>query len=105
VRHAELATAHIESSAEVRDLAEGSQEQARRQYIHLVRAMRAGDALYLPDRKGDLDRQLVSAVGRSGGRVSTSKFVAIATGPETAHWVLKVTMHEPLKQGVRTNAR
>ena len=87
------------------EMSSGAEPEAstRRQYIHLVRAMQPGDALYLPDRNGDLNRQIVSAVGRSGGRVSTAKYVAIGTGPQSAHWVLKITMLEPLRHGIRVH--
>ena len=66
-------------------------------YIHLLRAMRAGDVLYLPENSERLDRAIVSSVSRDGGKVETACFVATNLDPIYAHRVVRITCLESLK--------
>lgn len=66
-------------------------------YVHLLRAMRPGDVLYLTGRHPRLDRAVVASVGRAGGKVETACFVAVNSIPELAHTVVRVTCIKPLK--------
>ncbi len=66
-------------------------------YIHLLRAMRAGDVLYLPEHTERLDRALAASIYREGGKAETACFVATNLDPTSAHRVLRVTMVKPMK--------
>lgn len=66
-------------------------------YVHLLRAMRAGDVLYLFEHTNRLDRQITSVVGRNGGECQTAGFVATNLDPAFAHRVVRVTMIKPMK--------
>jgi hypothetical protein len=66
-------------------------------YIHLIRAMRKGDVLYLPETIQRLDRQIVASIGREGGRAQTACFVATNLEPLMAHRIVRIKMIEPMK--------
>jgi hypothetical protein len=66
-------------------------------YVHLLRAMRKGDILYLPETIPRLDKSIVVAVSRDGGICQTACFVALNLAPETAHRVVRVTMLRPMQ--------
>lgn len=65
-------------------------------YIHLLRAMRAGDVIYLPEHMWRLDVSIVASVARECGKVETACFVATNLDPARAHRVVCVTCIEPL---------
>jgi hypothetical protein len=67
-------------------------------YVHLLRAMRAGDVLYLTEHIPRLDKSIVIAVARAGGQCETACFVATNLDPATAHRVVRVTMITPLNK-------
>ncbi len=66
-------------------------------YLHVLRAMRPGDILYLASKHENFDRAIVASVTRACGKVETARFVAVNSIPETAHRVVRVTCLEPLK--------
>lgn len=70
---------------------------AKRPYLHLLRAMRPGDAIYLAETSPHLPRQVHAVVGRNEGEVSTKYFLATNLSPDTAHRVVRVTMVRALK--------
>lgn len=69
----------------------------KKPYTHLLRAMRKGDVLYLPDPGKKLDRAVTSSFCRGGGKVETSRFIATNMTPILAHGVVRITCIEPLK--------
>lgn len=71
--------------------------QRRPNLTHLLRAMKAGDVIYLPESKTVLDRQIVSVVTRNEGKASTAIFVAVNADPASAHRVIRVEMITPLR--------
>lgn len=66
-------------------------------YIHLLRAMRPGDVIYLPEHEPLLDVAIVASVARECGKVETARFVATNLDPARAHRVVRITCLEPLK--------
>jgi hypothetical protein len=62
-------------------------------YVHLLRAMRAGDVIYL---SGPSDTSIVATVYRDAGRCETARFVAVNPDPAMAHAVIRVTMITPM---------
>lgn len=66
-------------------------------YIHLLRVMKPGDVLYLPEHTGRLDKAIYAAVHRRRGKAETACFVATTLDPDFAHRIVRVTMIEPLK--------
>lgn len=66
-------------------------------YVHILRAMRPGDVLYLVDQTTHLDHHICRAIGRNGGSASTHNFIAVGQDPASAHRVVRVTMHKALK--------
>lgn len=67
-------------------------------YVHLLRAMRAGDVLYLPEHQKRLDRAIVACVDRAGGDIETAVFAAVNSMlPEQTHRVVRVTCLKPLR--------
>lgn len=64
---------------------------------HHLRAMRAGDVIYLPENGTPLNRQITSVVSRGGGRVETTVFLATTLDPSTAHRIVRITMIRPLR--------
>ena len=69
-------------------------------YIHLLRAMRAGDVLYLAEDRmtGRLDMAIASSVRRARGKIETTCFVAVNVEPTNAHRVVRVTCLKPLRK-------
>ena len=67
-------------------------------YLHLLRAMRAGDSIYLDATVPRFDRQLASAVYLYGGASSMTTLVAVHLDRVTACHVVKITMLQPLKE-------
>lgn len=66
-------------------------------YVHLLRAMRAGDVLYLVATAPRFDRHISGTVFKLGGKCETANFVAVLNDAATAHHILKITMLQPLK--------
>ena len=64
---------------------------------HLLRAMKPGDVIYLPETGGRLDRQITSVVYRNGGKAETAYFLATNLNPSTAHRIVRVKMIRPLE--------
>lgn len=67
-------------------------------YLHLLRAMRAGDSIYLEATASRFDRQLASAVFRYGGKCSCTNLIAVRLDRVTALHVVQITILQPLKE-------
>ena len=67
-------------------------------YVHMLRGMRKGDVLYIPEHHRRLDREIASTVWRGGGKVLTACFVATNLDPATAHRVIRITMRSPMRK-------
>jgi hypothetical protein len=70
-------------------------------YVHLLRAMRAGDTIYFSEHTTRLDKAFQATVYRGGGRCTTACFVATNLDPAEAHRVVAVTMLKPMKKGTK----
>ena len=69
----------------------------KEKYGHLLRAMRAGDVLYLPATAKRFDRQISGTLYRLGARASTVNVVAVRVDRVSAEHLVKITMLEPVK--------
>lgn len=67
-------------------------------YVHLLRAMRKGDVLYIPEHMPRLDKSITAVVFRCGGKCLTACFTAVTPDPSTAHRVVRITMLKPLRE-------
>jgi hypothetical protein len=66
-------------------------------YLHLLKAMRAGDVLYLPATAPRFDRQISGAVYLHDGSASTKNFIAVLGDAAKAHRIVRITMHKPMR--------
>lgn len=65
-------------------------------YLHLLRAMRVGDTVYLPATAKRFDRQISGAIYRYGGKASTVNVVGVRVDRATAQHLVGVTITRPL---------
>lgn len=68
---------------------------------HLLRAMRAGDVIYLADEPAGVSRQVTSVAFRNDGEVETTIFLAVNLDPAVAHRICRVKMIKPLRGKLR----
>ncbi len=71
---------------------------AESKYVHLLRAMRAGDVLYLYEHTPRMDKAILASAYRNGGKCQTACFVATNLDPDFAHRVIRVTMTKPFEE-------
>lgn len=75
----------------------GAKKNQGSKYVHILRALRPGDVIYLPElhsRTGELIRV---AAREFGGDCRTQRYMATAMTPETAHIIIQVTMTRAMK--------
>lgn len=72
------------------------QRGAPSKYIHLLRAMRPGDVIYLPESLPRLDRALAASIYREGGKAETACLLASNLDPACSHRIVRITMIAPL---------
>lgn len=72
---------------------------------HLLRAMNAGDVIYLPETAALTDMQVQSVVHRGNGRATTTRFIAVSSDPQDAHRIVRITMVEPMEGKVRVRKK
>lgn len=66
-------------------------------YVHLLRAMKPGDVVYLPATAPRFDRQLQGTAFIHRGRIEVCNMVAVMQHPPQAHHIVRVTMLKPFK--------
>ena len=71
----------------------GAKTNQNSKYIHILRAMREGDTVYLPLLHPRMPELLRIAAKKCGGNCATDLFLATAGTPVSARYVVRVTMN------------
>lgn len=61
-------------------------------YVRILRALQAGDIIYLPWRHARMPELLRIAAAKQNGKCKTELFLATARTPQSATYVVRVTM-------------
>ncbi len=75
----------------------GAKKNQGSKYVHILRALREGDTVYLPWLHLRMPELLRVAAANEGGNCATDLFLATAGKPETARYVVRVTCNKPMK--------